>query len=77
MNEETINLVRHIIEARIDTYNEIDTNFFSHWVQMRDIFEYALANNIEALKTYDVFRTDEEIEEDFLRDYIEDCEDEE
>lgn len=77
MNEETINLVRHIIEARIDTYNEINASSFPHWVQMRDIFEYALANNIEALKTYDIFRTDEEIEEEELKDYIEDCEDEE
>lgn len=50
MYDETIKLLREILDERIDTAYE--DNVYLAWCTARDIIEYALVNNIECLKEF-------------------------
>lgn len=50
MYDETIELLREILDERIDTSK--DTDIYLTWCTARDIIEYALADNIECLKEF-------------------------
>ena len=50
MYDETIKLLREILDERIDTSK--DTDVYLAWCSARDIIEYALVNNIECLKEF-------------------------
>lgn len=56
-----IEMVRHILTARIDHAD--NTDVYIAYCNARDIFEYYLAGNIEALRQYDYLLTKEDIEE--------------
>lgn len=58
MTTQTLTILRHILDARID--NEQSHEALLAWYSARDIIEYALADNIEALAQYDYLLTDEE-----------------
>lgn len=58
IDEKTVELVRHIFDARID--NASRPSAYLAYCNARDIFEYALAGNIEALTQYDYMKTKEE-----------------
>lgn len=55
MNKGIIELVRHILEARID--NASSPEVYVAYCNARDIFEYALADNYECLKEFDYLLT--------------------
>lgn len=59
MSNETLKIMRHIFNARID--NAIDYSAYIAWTSARDIIEYALANNIECLKEFDYLPTLEDL----------------
>lgn len=59
MLDETLKIMRHIFDARID--NAIDYSAYIAWTSARDIIEYALANNIECLKEFDYLPTIEDL----------------
>ena len=59
MNEETIKLVMHILEARVD--HAMGTDSYIAWTSARDIFTYALTNNIDCLNQFDYLPTLEEM----------------
>lgn len=50
MYDETIELLREILDERVDMAYEDDV--YLAWSSARDIIEYALANNIECLKEF-------------------------
>lgn len=50
MYDETIKLLREILDEKIDTSK--DANIYLAWCEARDMIEYALANNVEVLKKY-------------------------
>lgn len=58
MTDETLTLVRHIFNSRID--NAVTAQSYVAWTTARDVLEYALVDNVDALKGYDVFLTTEE-----------------
>lgn len=58
MKKSTIELLRHILTARID--NSRDISEYLAWCDARDIIEYALAENIKVLKLYDAYNTKNE-----------------
>lgn len=58
LDEKTVALVRHIFDARID--NSSSRYSYLAYCNARDIFEYALAGNTEALNGFDYLKTKEE-----------------
>lgn len=50
MYDETIELLREILDERIDTAHNMGA--YLAWCTARDIIEYALADNIECLKEF-------------------------
>lgn len=52
MYDETIKLLREILDERIDT--SANTDVYLAWCSARDIIEYALVNNIECLKEFKI-----------------------
>ena len=62
IDEKTVELVRHIFDARID--NASRPSAYLAYCNARDIFEYALAGNTEALNEFDYLETKEEMKND-------------
>ena len=58
MEEKTLKILRHIFDARID--NAESRESYVIWCDARDLLEYALADNIEALRQFDYLLTNEE-----------------
>ena len=58
MTDETLRVLRHIFDARIDNVTNI--NSYLAWTCARDIVEYALADNLECLAQFDYLETKEE-----------------
>lgn len=58
MTTQTLATLHHILDARID--NEQSREALLAWYTARDIIEYALADDTEALAQYDYLLTDEE-----------------
>lgn len=58
MTDETLKILRHIFDARID--NAEDNSAYIAWTSARDIVEYALAENLECLKEFDYLATKDE-----------------
>lgn len=59
MTDETLKMLRHILDARID--NAETPEAYIAWTSARDIVEYALADNIECLRQFDYLPTSEEV----------------
>ena len=59
LDQKTVDLVRHILTARIDNSTRMSQRMAYHCA--RDVFEYALAGNIEALTQFDYMETKEEM----------------
>ena len=57
ISPEVVDIMRHIFDARID--NSTD-EAYQVWCTARDIFEYALAGNLEVLVRFDYMQTAEE-----------------
>lgn len=57
ISPEAVKILRHIFDARID--NSTDETYQT-WCTARDIFEYALADNLEVLMQFDYMQTAEE-----------------
>ena len=55
MTDETLRVLRHIFDARID--HATDANSYLAWTSARDIVEYALADNLECLAQFDYLET--------------------
>ena len=55
MTNETLRVLRHIFDARID--HATDVNSYIAWTSARDIVEYALADNLECLAQFDYLET--------------------
>ena len=55
MTDETLRVMRHIFDARIDNVTNI--NSYLAWTSARDIVEYALADNWECLAQFDYLET--------------------
>ena len=60
LDQKTVDIVRHILTARID--NASSRYSYLAYCNARDIFEYALAGNIETLNQLDYLQTKEEEE---------------
>ena len=60
LDEETVKTLRHILTARID--HSKGHQAYIAYCNARDIFEYALAGNKDALKEWDYLMTQEDIE---------------
>ena len=58
MNDQILKMVRHIMDARID--HATSPEAYTAWTSARDIFEYALAENTEALRQWDYLLTKED-----------------
>ena len=58
MTDETLRVLRHIFDARIDHATSADS--YTAWTSARDIVEYALADNLECLVQFDYLETKEE-----------------
>ena len=58
LDQKTVDIVRHIFAARIDNSTRMSQRMAYHCA--RDVFEYALAGNIEALDQFDYMKTKEE-----------------
>ena len=61
MTKETIEMLRHIISARI--FNAETEAEYIAWTSAKDIVEYALADNTECLEQFDYLPTEAEQEE--------------
>lgn len=59
MNEETIKVVLHILDARVD--HAMNTDSYIAWTSARDIFTYALTDNLDCLAQFDYLPTLEEM----------------
>ena len=59
LDQKTVDLVRHILTARIDNSTRMSQRMAYHCA--RDVFEYALAGNLEALDQFDYMKTKEEM----------------
>lgn len=59
MTSETLKILRHIFDARID--NAANKDAYIAWTSARDIVEYALAENVECLRQFDYLPTSEEV----------------
>ena len=55
MTDETLRVLRHIFDARID--HALDANSYLAWTSARDIVEYALADNLDCLAQFDYLET--------------------
>ena len=55
MTDETLRVLRHIFDARID--HATDVNSYIAWTSARDIVEYALADNLDCLAQFDYLET--------------------
>lgn len=66
MTNETIKILLHIIDARID--NAEDHALYVALCSIRDIMEYAIADNIECLRQFDYLLTKEEQDEEEIDD---------
>lgn len=55
MTDETLRVLRHIFDARINHANNADS--YIAWTSARDIVEYALADNLECLVQFDYLET--------------------
>lgn len=55
MTDETLRVLRHIFDARID--HATDVNSYCAWTSARDIVEYALADNLDCLAQFDYLET--------------------
>ena len=62
LDKKTVDIVRHIFDARID--NSTSRYSYLAYCNARDVFEYALAGNIEALEQFDYMETKEEMKND-------------
>ena len=62
LDEKTVELARHIFDARID--NSSSRYSYLAYCNARDIFEYALAGNMKALNEFDYLETKEEMKND-------------
>ena len=62
VSAETIELVRHILQARIDHSQKPST--IIAYKNALHIFNYALENNLECLSVWDYLPTKEDIEKD-------------
>ena len=61
MTDETLRVLRHIFDARIDhAIDAIDADSYIAWTSARDIVEYALADNLECLVQFDYLESKEE-----------------
>ncbi len=60
LDQETVDLVRHIFAARIDLSK--GRQAYIAYCNARDIFEYALAGNKDALKEWAYLMTQEDVE---------------
>ena len=58
MTDETLRVLRHIFDARIDNVTNISS--YLAWTSARDIIEYALADNLDCLAQFDYLETKEE-----------------
>ena len=58
VSEETVKLMREILDARID--NATDHDSYVDWCTARDLFEYALVNNTECLREFNYLPIDRE-----------------
>lgn len=61
MKEESIKILRHILNARIDNAESRDSCFM--WRNVKNLLEYALEDNIEVLRQFDYLLTNEEKQE--------------
>ena len=61
MKEESIKILRHILNARIDNAESHESYII--WCDARDLLEYALEDNIEVLRQFDYLLTNEEKQE--------------
>ena len=59
LDQKTVDIVRHIFDARIDNATKMSQYMAYHCA--RDVFEYALAGNIEALTQFDYMETKEKM----------------
>lgn len=59
MTSETLKILRHIFDARID--NAANRDAYIAWTSARDIVEYALVDNIGILQMFDYLPTTEEV----------------
>ena len=59
MTPEAQQILRHILDARID--HAMGTDTYIAWTSARDIIEYALADNIECLRQFDYLETLDEM----------------
>lgn len=55
---ESVKILRHILDARID--HAASPELYTAWTSARDIVEYALADNVEALRQFDYLLTNED-----------------
>ena len=62
LSPEIVETVRHIFAARIDNSTKMSQYMAYHCA--RDVFEYALAGNLEALDQFDYMKTKEEMKND-------------
>ena len=58
MTDQIVKMVRHIMDARIDHANSAEA--YTAWTSARDIFEYALAEDVEGLRQWDYLLTRED-----------------
>ena len=56
VSEETVKLMREILDARID--NASDHGSYVDWCTARDLFEYSLVNNTECLREFNYLSID-------------------
>ena len=60
MTDETLRVLRHIFDARIDhAIDAIDAYSYIAWTSARDMVEYALAVNLVCLVQFDYLETKE------------------
>ena len=55
MTDETLSVMRHIFDARID--HATDASSYIAWTSARDIVEYALTDNLDCLAQFDYLET--------------------
>lgn len=58
MTDETLRVLRHIFDTRINHANNADS--YMAWTSARDILEYALVDYLECLVQFDYLETEEE-----------------
>lgn len=66
MTNETVKILRHILDTRVD--NAWNYEVYVALCNIRDIMEYAIADNIECLRQFDYLLTKEEQDEEEIDD---------